>query len=111
MKIFEIPITISYSDDSHSQEPISHGTSVIFSTIKFTSIENPLKFYGIPSLIFLIIGASFTIWTIQDYTVSGDLITNIAIIAIGCVIVGVVLLLCAILLYSLVSVVREGTKN
>ena len=36
---------------------------------------------------------------------------NIAIIAIGCVIVGVVLLLCAILLYSLVSVVREGTKN
>ena len=37
-------------------------------------------------------------------------ITNVAIIAIGCVIVGVVLLLCAILLYSLVSVMREG-KN
>ena len=111
ISIGEVPIKIIYGENTSTHNPVSHGTSVIFSTIKFTSIENPLKFYGIPSLIFLIIGASFTIWTIQDYTVSGDLITNIAIIAIGCVIVGVVLLLCAILLYSLVSVVREGTKN
>ena len=31
MRIFEVPITILYSETTHSQEPISHGTSVIMS--------------------------------------------------------------------------------
>ena len=33
MRITEIPITISYENNSHSKEPISHGTSVIISTV------------------------------------------------------------------------------
>lgn len=110
-RIAEVPIKILYGENTSTHNPVSHGTSVIFSTIKFTSIEHPLKFYGIPSIIFLIIGLSFTIWTIQDFAATGDLITNITIIAIGCIILGVVLLLCAILLYTLVSVVRESTRN
>ena len=109
--IGEVPITILYGENTSTHNPVSHGTSVIFSTIKYTSIEHPLKFYGIPSIIFLIIGISFSLWTIQDYAISGDLITNVAMIAIGTVIIGIILLLCAILLYSLVSVVRESTKK
>ena len=109
--IGEVPITILYGEKTSTHNPVSHGTSVIFSTIKFTSIEHPLKFYGIPSMIFLIIGISFSLWTIQDYATSGDLITNITLIAIGSIIIGIVLLLSAILLYSLVSVVRDNTKN
>ncbi|MBN18925.1 MAG: glycosyl transferase [Chloroflexi bacterium] len=109
-RITEVPIKILYGENTSTHNPVSHGSSVLLSTIKFTSIEHPLKFYGIPSIVFLIIGISFTVWTIQEYAISGDIITNVAIIAIGCVIVGVVLLLCAILLYSLVSVMREG-KN
>ena len=59
----------------------------------------------------IIIGGGGHGLTTAYYLAKNHRITNIAIIAIGCVIVGVVLLLCAILLYSLVSVVREGTKN
>ena len=51
-KIAEIPIKISYEGETSSQNPVTHGTSVLASTIKFTSIERPLIFYGIPSLIF-----------------------------------------------------------
>jgi len=47
-KITEVPIKILYSGDTSTHNPISHGSSVILSTIKYTSIENPLKFYGIP---------------------------------------------------------------
>jgi hypothetical protein len=45
MRIFEVPITILYSETTHSQEPISHGTSVIMSTIKHVVIERPLLYY------------------------------------------------------------------
>ena len=106
-KIAEVPITIMYGSDTSTHNPLSHGTSVLFSSIKFTSIEHPLKFYGIPAIIFLGIGFVFMLWTFQTYAVEKEIITNIALIGIGSFVIGIVFLLSAILLYSLVSVVRE----
>ena len=107
LRIAEVPITVSYEGDTSTHNPVSHGTSVILSTIKFTSIHNPLKFYGIPGIIFLIVGLGFIAWTLQIYAVSQQIITNVSLIGIGCVVLGAVLLMTAIILFSLVTVVSE----
>ena len=107
LRIMEVPITILYLGDTSTHNPVSHGTSVLLSTIKFTSIEHPLKFYGIPSVIFLIIGGIFTTLAIQYYIDVGRLNSNLTLIGGGTVLIGIIFLICAILLYSLVSVVRE----
>ena len=109
-KISEVPIKITYFGDTSTHNPITHGSSVILSTIKFTSIEHPLKFYGIPSIIFFIVGISFTYFAAQYYTEIGRLNTNLTIVAASTVLIAVVLLITSILLYSLVSVVRENHK-
>tara|TARA_B110000014_G_scaffold242674_1_gene212457 strand:+ start:1458 stop:2339 length:882 start_codon:yes stop_codon:yes gene_type:complete len=106
-KISEVPIKILYSGDTSTHNPVSHGSSVILSTIKFTSIEHPLKFYGIPSVIFFIIGLTFTYFSVQYYAEIGRLNTNLTIVAAGTILIAVVLLIASILLYSLISVVRE----
>jgi len=106
-RITEVPIKILYAGDTSTHNPISHGSSVILSTIKYTSIEHPLKFYGIPSMILFIIGISFTYLSAEYYAEVGRLNTNLTIIAAGTVLMAVVLLITSILLYSLVSVVRE----
>ena len=110
-RISEVPIKITYSGDTSTHNPISHGSSVILSTIKYTSIEHPLKFYGIPSLIFFIIGFSFTYAAALYYSEIGRLNTNLTVVAAGTVLIAVVLLITSILLYSLVSVVRENNSN
>ncbi len=110
-KIGEVPIVVSYEGDTSTHNPVSHGTSVLFSTLKFTSIEHPLKFYGIPAVLFLIIGISFTAWSVQIYAEEGSLITNITLIGATTIIVGLILSIAAILLYSLVSVVRENNSR
>tara|TARA_B110000263_G_C15311890_1_gene513971 strand:+ start:118 stop:1005 length:888 start_codon:yes stop_codon:yes gene_type:complete len=110
-KISEVPIKISYLGDTSTHNPVSHGSSVLLSTIKYTSIEHPLKFYGIPSLIFFIIGLSFTYMSAQFYSEIGRLNTNLTIIAVGCVLIAAVLLVTTILLYSLISVVRENSNR
>ena len=110
-RIAEVPITISYGGDTSTHNPVTHGTSVIFSTIKYTSIEHPLKFYGIPSVILLIIGAVLTYFAIEYYVEFGRLNTNLTVVSAGVVLVGLVLLITAILLYSLVSVVRENNSK
>ena len=107
LRIAEIPITVLYHDNTSTHNPVSHGTSVLVSTIKFTSIEHPLKFYGIPSIIFLIIGSAFTYSAVQYYVEIGRLNTNLTLIGAGAILIGLVLLISAILLYSLVSIVRE----
>ena len=106
-KIIEVPITILYEKEITSQQTLSHGTSVILSTMKFISIEHPLKFYGIPGIAFLVMGLFFIVWTVQEFAIGGSIITNISIIGIGSIILGSVLTMTSILLYSLVSVVRE----
>ena len=107
-KIAEVPINIQYEGDTSTHNPVSHGTSVLLSTIKYISIEHPLKFYGIPSLIFFAIGLSFTFLSVQYYTEIGRLNTNLTLVAAGTVLIGIILIITTILLYSLVSVVREG---
>ena len=107
-KIAEVPINILYEGNTSTHNPVSHGTSVLLSTIKYISIEHPLKFYGIPSLIFFAIGLTFTFLSVQYYTEIGRLNTNLTLIGAGTILIGVILVITTILLYSLVSVVREG---
>ena len=110
-KIFEVPIKIIYSGDTSTHNPVTHGSSVIISTIKYTSLQRPLTFYGIPSIIFLIIGSAFSYLAIQYYVEIGRLNTNLTTIGASTVLIGVVLLITAILLFSLVSVVRENSNR
>ena len=110
-KIFEVPIKIIYSGDTSTHNPVTHGSSVIISTIKYTSLQRPLTFYGIPSIIFLIIGSVFSYLAIQYYVEIGRLNTNLTTIGASTVLIGVVLLITAILLFSLVSVVRENSNR
>ena len=107
-KIAEVPTEIQYEGNTSSQNPVSHGTGVLLSTLKYISIERPLRFYGVPSFIFFAIGLTFTFFAAQYYAEIGRLNTNLTLIAGGTLLIGVILIVTAILLYSLVSVVREG---
>jgi glycosyltransferase involved in cell wall biosynthesis len=109
LRILEIPINVSYEGDTSTHNPAIHGVSVILSTMKFISLEHPLKFYGIPGVIFLLIGLFFIVWTLQEFTISRKIITNIALIAAGSTIIGTIFMMTSIILYSVVSLIREQT--
>jgi len=106
-RIAEVPIKALYGGDTSTHNPVSHGASVALSTIKYISIENPLKFYAVPGIIFLVVGLFFIVWTIQAFGETGIIITNISLIGIGFTILGFMLLNTSIILYSIISVVRE----
>jgi glycosyltransferase involved in cell wall biosynthesis len=107
-KISEVPIKILYEGETSTHNPISHGSSVIFSTVKYVAIERPLTFYGIPGMIFLLIGLSFGAWTLQIFAEHGEIITNIALIGVSGVILGTIMIITSTILHTIVSVVREN---
>jgi glycosyltransferase involved in cell wall biosynthesis len=106
-QIKEVPVIISYQGETSTHNPVSHGASVILSTIKFTSIEHPLKFYGISGIFFLGLGLSFIFWTLQLFSETGRIITNVSLIGIGGIVIGIILLVTATILYSIITVIRE----
>jgi glycosyltransferase involved in cell wall biosynthesis len=107
LKILEIPIVVLYEGDTSTHNPVSHGASVILSTMKYVSIERPLSFYGIPGMILFCIGIFFSVWTLQIFSESRQIITNIALIGMGGLVLGMLGIMTAVILYSTVSVVRE----
>jgi len=111
LRIYEIPVKILYEGDTSTHHPVSHGASVIISAMKFISMDHPLRFYGIPGIILLTIGLFFGFWAIQGFAETRQIITNVSLIGIGTTIVGLIFLTNAILLFSLVNLVREGKDN
>jgi uncharacterized membrane protein YcjF (UPF0283 family) len=63
--------------------------------------------YGIPGAILLLVGLSFGVWTIQIYVQQKQLITNIALIAMAATILGLVLATTAIILFTIITLLRE----
>jgi len=110
-RIVEVPVEVSYEEGTSTHNPVFHGFSVLLSTLKFISIERPLRFYGIPGITILVIGLFFILWTIQVFSDTRQVVTNLAVIGIGSTILGVMLLMTSIILYSLVNVVREKSEK
>ena len=108
MRITEIPITISYENNTHSKEPISHGTSVIISTVKHVVIERPLLYYGISGLFFLGIGLIFGMWALQIYSEQQVFMTNVALIGICGIILGTILLISGTILFSISTLINNN---
>ena len=106
-RIVEIPILVNYEGDTSTHNPINQSFSLIFSTMKFISIERPLTFYGIPGIGLLILGLFFSIWTIQEFSITREIFLDLAMLSIGGILMGTILMVTAILLYTLVTVVRE----
>jgi len=108
LKVVEVPIKVSYDVEKPStHNPILHGLDVVLSTVKHLSIRRPLLFYGVPGVAVLLLALSFWVWTLQIFASTRQIVTNIALIALGATIVGLLLLTTGVILWVLISVVRE----
>ena len=110
LRIREMPATVTYNGNGRrtsTLNPIYHFTDVVGSTVKVASIKHPMLTYGIPGIILLGIGSLFGFWALQLYSVEGRLVTNLALIAIGAGIVGIILFITGLLLFVLITVIRE----
>jgi hypothetical protein len=107
LQICEVPIKIHYYEDSSTHNPIFHAISVVLSTVKHLSINEPLKFYGIPGITSMLISLIFWAWTFSIFSQRKIVITNIALIAIGTTMIGLMLMTTAIMLWVLTSLLRE----
>jgi len=108
LKIKEVPIKILYRVEEPSTiNPLTHALDVIFSTIKQLSMRHPLMFYGIPGTISLLIALGAGLMLIHLFNTTRYFSLPFAIITVGFGIAGAILCSTAIILWILVSLIRE----
>jgi hypothetical protein len=107
MKITEVPISVSYENNTPTHSSFFHGLDVLLTTVKQLSIRHPLMFYGVPGTMSLLIALGFWWWTLTTFAAHHSIYTNVALIAVATTVVGLILMAIAVILWVLISVVRE----
>jgi hypothetical protein len=111
LRVMEVPVHVTYVANRPALNPVYQGVDVLLSTVKQLSVRRPLLFYGVPGILFVIVGLAFGAWTLQLYAATHQVVTNVALVAIGATIIGVLLLSTGTLLWVLLSVIKEGRSK
>ena len=107
LKIVEVPINVSYDEESHTHNSVAHGLDVAVGTIKQLSIKHALLFYGVPGTILTLIAIFFGAWTLYLWPIKHYIVTNLALATVFFGVFGLQLELEAIRFSVLISVIRE----
>jgi glycosyltransferase involved in cell wall biosynthesis len=105
LKITETDVTVLYDTGlkTSTKDPISHSMSVIGSLLESIAIHHPLKYLGIPGMILLLIGLGFATYSISNFNETGNFSLPSILTAMSSLIIGLILLLMSVVLYSISS--------
>ena len=108
LKILEVPIKVSYSTPKPSKHtPLYHALQVLSGALKFASIRHPLIFYGIPGMISLGIGMFSGFMAIKLYLAKRYFSIPFTLLSVTFGISGLLLLFTAVILFTIISILRE----
>jgi len=106
-----VPVSVTYSGKTSTTNPLLHWLDVFFGVVKYTSIRHPLLFYGAFSLILLLVSFVYGIMTLDYYQRWGRVVTNLALVSVAAGILGFLALFTGIILFTLITVVRENARR
>lgn len=109
LKIIEEPVTVLYNlgHKTSTKDPITHSIGVMSSLIELIAINHPLRFLGIPGFILIIIGIIFSIIVLTIFNDSRIFSIPSTLTALGSLIIGIILLLMSVVLYSIAKISKK----
>jgi glycosyltransferase involved in cell wall biosynthesis len=108
LRIIEVPISVEYSVPRPSKRgPVLHALDVLLGMVKHLSMRHPLLFYGLPGVISFLIALVSGLMLIHLFNLTRYFSLPLAMITLGCGILGAILCSTALMLWILVSLIRE----
>ena len=108
LKIIEVPIVIKYNVENPSKKnPLTHGAELVLTLTKILTLEQPLKYLGIPGALLLIAGTAASIQLILQFNQTRYFSIPLAIIALGLTLLGVTLITASLTFYALSILLKK----
>jgi glycosyltransferase involved in cell wall biosynthesis len=103
LQIAEVPISVAYTGDGSTLNPVKHGLGVFNRILVMISERRPLLFFSLFGGIFLAIGLATGIMVIRDYYFAPNLFaTGLALISILFITIGTLTVFTGVILNVLV---------
>jgi len=108
LKLAEVPIVVRYDlENTSSQNPVTHGLSVLSNIISFVSYKRPIIFFGIPGAIMALIGLASGIYILSEYVRTAAFHYILFMVSIAFLGFGMVLITSGLILNSLVRLMNS----
>jgi len=109
LKIIEAPIGVEYKVPRPSKSgAVLHALDVLLGMVKHLSIRHPLLFYGLPGVVSLLIALVSGLMLIHLFNLTRYFSLPLAVVAVGFGLLGAILCSTAIMLWILVSLIKEA---
>jgi glycosyltransferase involved in cell wall biosynthesis len=111
LKITEVPISITYSKDSSTLNPVSHGLGVFTRIIVMISEQKPLFFFGLAGVILVIAGLAAGLYALKLYSNSNVISVGWSLVAMFLIIVGILSGFNGLTLHTLYSIIHKAISK
>jgi glycosyltransferase involved in cell wall biosynthesis len=101
LKVTEVPISITYTKDGSTLNPVAHGMQVLTRIIAMIAERRPLFFFGLGGVTLVILGIIAGGRVLQGLSASGVLPVGTALISVLFFIIGIFSLFTGIILHVL----------
>jgi glycosyltransferase involved in cell wall biosynthesis len=110
LKIVEEKITVLYNtgEKTSTKDPLSHSAGVVNSLLELVALRRPLRYLGIPGFVLTSLGIAFAIVVITYFNHERYFSIPWTLAAIGSILVGIMLILMSVVLFSIGRSLRKG---
>lgn len=106
LRVAEVPVRVRYDiEETSSQNPISHGFSVLGNIITFVGYRKPIWFFGVPGFASIAFGLVAGYLAFSDYYINGKFPYPVSIVCVLTLIMGMLLITSGLILNFLVNIV------
>ena len=112
LTLVEVPINVRYDiQDTSTQNPISHGVSVLYHIIVQISCLRPLPMFGIPGLILVFLGIGAAYMAFSEYYLTSKFPFVLSMISQMFLILGLLMGVAALILNAVIVIVEEHSNR
>jgi glycosyltransferase involved in cell wall biosynthesis len=110
--LVEVPINVRYDvGDTSSQNPVSHGISVLYDIIILISCLRPLPAFGIPGLILVFLGIGTAYMAFSEYYLTSKFPFGLSLMSEMFLILGLLMGVSALILNAVIVIVKEHSNK
>jgi dolichol-phosphate mannosyltransferase len=107
LKVAEVPVSVIYTKDSSTHNPVTHGFGVFTRILVMISERKPLFFFGLSGMLLTTFGLIAGIVTLQLYTSSGVVSIAWTLVAIFLIIIGTLSVFTGLTLRAMSSIIQN----
>lgn len=112
LTLVEVPINVRYDiEDTSTQNPLSHGVSVLYDIIILISCLRPLPAFGIPALILVFLGIGAGYMAFSQYYLTSRFPFGLSMMSEMFLVLGLLMGVAALILNAVIVIVKEHSNK